>query len=330
MKNDVARSQCGVASHRFELIARLVEVNTAITKLDFLRSADEVREWEVIEPILGMTYDIGYRWASHDAAGTHLTIPALLQDLLRNCRDGLVAGDLAFAFEDGYLASQHERCIFPKARPINERPANIVTENAHFILSNSASGATIVSKNVAGGFGSVLVSPSIISSVFAAAADCHPLVASARYNSDPYGMDLPTHTLFRDDRDAGWDHDPYEFYPPRRRHGSDTFGEIFLSVEHPGSGEIYFGAVAQEAEQLRSFMALHDHVVRLAAEANSPQRLAGAQARAAEINKRAVVSFLPPSGYCHRCGIDATPALEDCSPSTYITGCPACGATWCD
>lgn len=186
------------------------------------------------------------------------------------------------------------------------------------------------SKNVSGGFGEVHLPPSVLGSTLRKIRHRDIWMEKHWRLADPYGMNAPTQVLLRDDLTAGWDDDDQDPFPSSWKHHSDTLGELSLLVEHPGQGQLHFGAPAQEAEQLQACLELLERALVIQEEYQSPERLAAAEQRAKAINTAASVSFLPFSGFCHRCHADVTLALSPATAASHITGCPLCGATWCD
>lgn len=311
---------------RFGLITRMVDVwaHVAMLPLD-----DEEDVYSEISDLWWQVWHIGAEWARVDPLALRPVVPAILADL----RDvsGHYGSGFSDAFRGGYNSANSAACVFPKPRERDERPAIVLFENPHFYVSPCERGLQIVSKNLGGAFGAVSLTPGVANRAFDAAEHNKPMSEAYWYNADPYGMDAPSVTLLRDDLKAGWEGtEGDDWNTPYPRYDSDTIGELFLKVEHPGDGDLYFGAVMQESQQLSAFVSLRAEVLRLFEEAQSPARRVEARERATKISRLAGYSFMPHTGFCFSCEADITPLLIDGPPGRSITGCPACGRTWCD
>jgi hypothetical protein len=312
---------------RFALIEDLLDVRLAMLRIERDCGDDEDAAFERVAHQMGRVWRLGQAWARFEPLGTVPRVPALIADLTRYTDE--LGQCMGAVFQDGCQAADQQACVFPTARPRNAQPATVWAENAHFWVVPCARGLTVVSKNVAGGTGDLILTPRVAARVFSLVARNHPVSATYWFNADPYGMDAPTQTLLRDDRVAGWDQE-YDDDGMAYTDASDTLGELFLKVEHPGDGELFFGVVEQEHEQVAAFQALQVDVERLFAQARTPERQAAAEARARVIRGQAALCFLSPSGYCECCEADVTPLLIDRPAGGRITGCPACMRTWCD
>lgn len=312
-------------SSRFNLIVQMVEVSAAAAHLSFQPHLTDEECEEQWESIVRSTRAIGQRWAEEDVNESLCGLPKFLHHLVQEA-PGVWAEALCDAFHDGYFSIQRQRCVFPKPRPKDERPDHVLEENDHFWLATEAGSLKVVSKNVSGGFGTVKIPPAILAQVFQTVERREELTIRDWYRHDPYGMESPRSRLLRDDLVAGWD----EESPLYWKLDSETLGELSLSVEHPGQGDIYFGAPAQELQQLASFLALQDGAQAWLTQSKTPERCQEAEQRALRINTVAAVSFLCSSGFCHRCHADVTLLLTHVDAHSHLTGCPGCGATWCD
>lgn len=310
---------------RFELIGQLIEINAEITRLA-MAPGPQQESFEDHEKIFTAVYRVGVEWAQHEPDGTPFRLPALLVDLQDHAPDS-IGGELFDWFYNGYQDSLHRRCVFPQPRPRDKRPSAVCGENRHFWLSREKGGFLLGSNNVSGGFGSAWLPPAALVPTLQTLTQGNIQSAKAWYLDDPYGMATPQHVLLRDDRKAGWDHehnnDPWS-------QDSITLGELSLLVEHPGQGEIYLGAPAQEAEQLRSLASLIELALGLKEKERTPEYRMEAEKRAQAIGALVAVSFLPLGGLCYRCETDVTLLLSGLEATSHLTGCPACGQTWCD
>lgn len=316
----------GQPSDRFPLIEALLEVRVNLLRIEKQFGIDTEEGYEHVHRQMSQVWRIGRAWARFDPVGIEPRIPSILSDVPA-CTDDL-GQSVATVFRDGYDFANASACVFPRPRPRDERPEVVWVKNVHFWVAPCARGLRVVSKNVAGGFGHVVLTPRVAKRVFSLLTQNAPNNAAYWFNADPYGMDAPTQVLLRDDRAAGWDGECDDLGRPHAS-ASETLGELFLQVDHPGAGELYFGVVGQEQEQVASFLALQPEVERWFAEAQSPERRAEAEARARIIRGQAEPCFLSPSGYCEGCEADVTLLLER-SVGRSITGCPACMKTWCD
>lgn len=319
---------------RFELISELVNVHATLLQLAYTparKSEEDEHAFFLAEAsLMTEVTRIGDAWARSDTLDAKPVVPSLLTgfDYVYGF-DDVYDGDgmtVIDAFLAGYRSANRGACYLPLPRCRDEPPAQVFYEDAYFWVGSCPIGLTVVSKNVAGGFGSVDLAPRIVDDVFRALTRA-PMDVTRWYNSDPYGMNGPEQLLLRDDLHAGWDRDA-DWNPDDR--DSETLGELFLEVAHPGSGRLYFGARGQQENQLSAFLALRDTVGRLFEELNSPQRRAEAEARAAIIHSRTDRCFLPADGYCFSCDADVTIFFMNVGARESITGCPACGRTWCD
>lgn len=317
---------------RFDLILQLIEVNATATQLTLANDADSLEAWGTVESLYSTASTLGYAWAKQGPPEGSFRLPALIADLQRHT-SGVWANEmveLGDYFYNGFRDAQHQACVFPKPRPLDARPPHLLAENDHFWLTNHRGGFCMGSKNVSGGFGEVHLPPSVLGSTLRKIRHRDIWMEKHWRLADPYGMNAPTQVLLRDDLTAGWDDDDQDPFPSSWKHHSDTLGELSLLVEHPGQGQLHFGAPAQEAEQLQACLELLERALVIQEEYQSPERLAAAEQRAKAINTAASVSFLPFSGFCHRCHADVTLALSPATAASHITGCPLCGATWCD
>lgn len=116
------------------------------------------------------------------------------------------------------------------------------------------------------------------------------------------------------------------------RHPSPHVGMLVIDPDaHPSKGSLILGAPSQELRQLSALTRLEPLAKNLLA-ANAPTAAArdAARQRAAAINARVKLSFLPPSGYCSQCDSDFTLLLLERAADSPITGCPCCWRSWCD
>lgn len=310
---------------RFDLIEQLIGINTAVTQLAMAPPALQGCPADQ-ESILAAAYQVGFDWATHEPEGTAFRLPELLVDLQEHAPDS-IAGEVFDWFYNGYRDSHHRVCVFPQPRPRDDRPSLVCGENLHFWLARQNGGFLIGSNNLSGGFGSAWLPPAALSSTLQTLTQGNIQSAKGWYLDDPYGMAMPQHALLRDDRKAGWEHEHNE--DPWSQ-DSITLGELSLLVEHPGQGEIYLGAPAQEAEQTQSLINLIEQAIGLNEKEHTPHYRQAAEERAQAVASLAAVSFLPLSGFCHRCGTDVTLLLSGIDATSHLTGCPACGQTWCD
>jgi hypothetical protein len=100
---------------------------------------------------------------------------------------------------------------------------------------------------------------------------------------------------------------------------------------HPSDGSLILGDPSQELRQLAALARVEQLATNLLA-ANAPTQAdrEAAEQRAATINARVTLSFMPPSGYCSTCGFDVTLQLLERGADQPITGCPCCWRSWCD
>lgn len=316
-------------SDRFDLILQLVDVRANMAKFELAAAGHMDEQYEQLWPELNRVREIGRQWVCCALIDSVPELPALV-DGLSHYQDEL-GRSICDLFIEGFSEANAAACIYPMRRQRDERPEIVLAENSHFWVAPAHVGLVVVSKNVAGGFGSVALTPLVAKGAFRVVARNQPFKSTYWYNADPYGTNEPTQTLLRDDLVAGWlDEEDDAFGTSIPHRNSETLGELYLKIEDPGDGELYFGAPAQEEEQLHAFLALRGDINRLFEEAYSPERRAAAEARAKIINSRATRSFLCPSGYCNWCRADVTPLLLDRPAGAHITGCPACMRTWCD
>lgn len=319
------RSPLQADPSRFNLIVQMVEVGAAAAHLALHPHLSDEECEEQWESIVRSTRAIGQRWAEEDVTESLCGLPKSLCLVVEEA-PRVWAERVCDAFYDGYFSMQRQRCVFPKPRRKDARPPHILAENDHFWLAAEAGSLEVVSKNVSGGFGTVNIPPAILAQVFQTVERREELTIRDWYRHDPYGMESPRPRLLRDDQVSGWDEESPLYWKP----DSETLGELSLSLDHPGRGEIYFGAPAQEAQQLASFLALQDRAQAWLAQSQTPECRQEAEQRAKRINAMAAVSFLCSSGFCHRCDADVTLLLTHLDAQSHLTGCPGCGATWCD
>lgn len=120
------------------------------------------------------------------------------------------------------------------------------------------------------------------------------------------------------------------------RESSETPYENGLVIDpdtHPSRGSLYFGDRSQETKQLAAFCLLKPIALQLLSESKpSPHVREMAAQRVLEYRKHSRLSFMPDSGFCYRCDRDVSKCLPEKSKSDGYdpTGCPLCGASWCD
>lgn len=182
----------------------------------------------------------------------------------------------------------------------------------------------IRSRGVNGGKGAVSLHTSQVRDFFRCART--GLVSDyAHWALNPYPvgghtMLMRMRSIYDDDEDRTW---------PAP---ADEEGILFIAPDtHLSDGKLYFGATAQELQQIGALCQLEETVVAslIAAVPSKADRQAATK-RAVKIASVAGISFMPVSGYCSFCDADVTPALAEITPGDSITGCPVCGHTWCD
>lgn len=112
----------------------------------------------------------------------------------------------------------------------------------------------------------------------------------------------------------------------------DTANDGRLRIDvaaHPSWGMLVLGDTQHEQTQLQAFLALETLclVMIRASQPDEATKMRTAQRAKSLIAAATGRTFLPQTGYCLRCGEDVTAGLSD---ATGLTGCPACGSSWCD
>lgn len=101
---------------------------------------------------------------------------------------------------------------------------------------------------------------------------------------------------------------------------------------HPSSGQIFFGDREQELVQLAAFCQLEKKVKALlnTSRPSNDERESAQLAVKTFRENGGSLSFFPDSGFCYKCDSNLTHYLANPDPGFNPTGCPCCGATWCD
>lgn len=101
---------------------------------------------------------------------------------------------------------------------------------------------------------------------------------------------------------------------------------------HPSSGQIFFGDRQQELIQLAAFSQLEQkvkHLIENSRTSKGEREKAQLAVKTFRENGGSL-SFFPDSGFCYKCDSNLTHYLANPDLSYNPTGCPCCGATWCD
>lgn len=138
---------------------------------------------------------------------------------------------------------------------------------------------------------------------------------------------------------TAWADDPYPAFDEAAlvRHDSpdcedDTGNDGRLRIDvsaHPSWGMLVLGDPQHEMTQLEAFLALEPLALVMirASQPDEATRMRTAQRAKSLVAAATGRTFLPQTGYCARCGEDVTAGLAD---ATGLTGCPACGSSWCE
>lgn len=120
--------------------------------------------------------------------------------------------------------------------------------------------------------------------------------------------------------------------PSQRGTSEPRQGMLFIDPDcHPSRGRIYFGEPAQEARQVAALLAL-EGAVRKAADALGALISGGTEGSAAWIKAHRAASggsWIPDDGCCPTCH-SFVATQSNATLANPMTGCPACGASWCE
>lgn len=193
-----------------------------------------------------------------------------------------------------------------------------IDPNEYFDLSIDNGFVFIQSNERNGGFGQLRLHPRHVKSIFELTRQCLPEDYQS-WAEDYYPVGGRCRFLLRTNSLYADEHDQVE-------------GLYIDPDTHPSTGQIYFGHRQQELVQLAAFCQL-EKKVRDLIENSRPSKVERETAQLAVKTFRengGTLSFFPDSGFCLRCDSNLTRYLANPNPGYDPTGCPCCGATWCD